>query len=83
MTFCVDELGRTSVFAAALRLGRDPVARSLGSGELLEFAIDQRPGEYHGMMGIRGAFVCHRYHPANLSEDRLVLLPLLGIQQAR
>ena len=35
-----------------------------GSGELLEFEIDQRPGEYHGLMGTSGAFVCHKYHPA-------------------
>ena len=35
-----------------------------GSGELLEFAIDEKAGEYHGMMGTRGAFICHRYHPA-------------------
>eukprot|EP01043_Picozoa_sp_COSAG02_P042999 COSAG02_NODE_3706_length_6353_cov_4.591142_5_plen_220_part_00 len=42
-----------------------------GSGELLQFAVDERPGEYHGMMGVSGAFVCHRYHPANASTSAL------------
>ena len=36
-----------------------------GSGELLEFGIDDRPGEYHGKMEISGAFVCHKYAGAD------------------
>ena len=32
-----------------------------GSGGLIEFAIDERPGENHGRMASTGSWACHKY----------------------
>ena len=34
-----------------------------GSGERLEFGVDETVGVYHGKMRVSGAFVCHKYGP--------------------
>ena len=33
-----------------------------GSGALVEFRVDERPGVYQGRMEMTGPMVCHKYH---------------------